>query len=283
MSVAEKVSYFSRFTVKLIEMLAAGIATAVSGYLVAHLGTYFFSPTPQPPAAVQVAPAPSPPPSATAASKAATRSARAQPTKPTSADSNEPHTAPVEANASTQQARAPANAKEASASRKRATADANAAESKPRDAEDKESVEALVRAALANVDANRPAPPEVPQQAESAPPAAVVAPGPAPAIRSADVPAAGAPHTADLGPPPAQTVPVKAEPLTEVEIKSRPIADVSAVPEPAGQGDSQGSTRANAQEDTGLIAAIKHIPDFLRPPAPAPADDAPRPPLPVGN
>jgi hypothetical protein len=36
MSVPVEVSYFSRFLVKFIEIVAAGLATAVSGYLIAH-------------------------------------------------------------------------------------------------------------------------------------------------------------------------------------------------------------------------------------------------------
>ena len=41
MSVADKGSYFSRFFVKVVEIVAAAVATAVSGYLVAHLSGYF--------------------------------------------------------------------------------------------------------------------------------------------------------------------------------------------------------------------------------------------------
>lgn len=38
MAVADDGSFFSRFTVKFVEITAAGIATAVSGYLIAHVG-----------------------------------------------------------------------------------------------------------------------------------------------------------------------------------------------------------------------------------------------------
>ena len=48
MPVADEVSYFSRFTVKFVEIVAAGMATAVSGYLIAHLGGFWSSPTPAP-------------------------------------------------------------------------------------------------------------------------------------------------------------------------------------------------------------------------------------------
>ncbi len=43
---ADKISYFSRFTAKFVEIIAAGVATAVSGYLVAHLGGYLSTPAP---------------------------------------------------------------------------------------------------------------------------------------------------------------------------------------------------------------------------------------------
>ena len=41
MAVAGEVSYVRRFTVKLVEIVAAGIGTAVSGYLVAFLAAHF--------------------------------------------------------------------------------------------------------------------------------------------------------------------------------------------------------------------------------------------------
>ncbi len=52
---ADGVSYFSRFTVKFIEISAAGIATAVSGFVLAHLTGYAAAPAPaamQPPAVI---------------------------------------------------------------------------------------------------------------------------------------------------------------------------------------------------------------------------------------
>jgi hypothetical protein len=46
MSVAGEVSYLRRFAGKFVEIVAAGIGTAVSGYLVAHLAGYFSFVTP---------------------------------------------------------------------------------------------------------------------------------------------------------------------------------------------------------------------------------------------
>jgi hypothetical protein len=53
MSISAEVSYFSRFLVKFIEIIAAGLATAVSGYLIAHLSGALSSPAPIPAAAVK--------------------------------------------------------------------------------------------------------------------------------------------------------------------------------------------------------------------------------------
>jgi hypothetical protein len=58
MSGSGKVSFLSRFAVKFVEIVAAGIGTAVSGYLVAHITGYLSSPTtaavePAPQAAIQ--------------------------------------------------------------------------------------------------------------------------------------------------------------------------------------------------------------------------------------
>ena len=90
MSVPDKVSYFSRFTVKFVEICAASIATAVGGYLVAHLGGYLpWSASPPVPAAIQAAPNVSVVP----------KSPRAQPAPPiaTGADEHRPasHRMPV--------------------------------------------------------------------------------------------------------------------------------------------------------------------------------------------
>jgi hypothetical protein len=62
MSVSGDVSYLSRFLVKFVEIIAAGLATALSGYLIAHLSGVLSSPAPATPAAaIQVAPSASTP------------------------------------------------------------------------------------------------------------------------------------------------------------------------------------------------------------------------------
>ena len=44
MAVANGASFFSRFTMKFVEVIGAGIATAVTGYLIAHLGGFWSTP-----------------------------------------------------------------------------------------------------------------------------------------------------------------------------------------------------------------------------------------------
>ena len=79
MPVADDVSYLSRFLVKFVEIIAAGLATAVSGYLIAHFTGALSSPAPAPTAAViQVAP-----------SASMQSSPPAQPTPPSSVDVSE--------------------------------------------------------------------------------------------------------------------------------------------------------------------------------------------------
>ena len=51
MSAPESVSFISRFAVKFVEIVAAGLATAASGYLIAHLSGVLSSPAPAPSAA----------------------------------------------------------------------------------------------------------------------------------------------------------------------------------------------------------------------------------------
>lgn len=203
-----------------------------------------------------------------------TKSKRAQ---PASADAKEQRPASVPAvNAATiLPARTIANAKDMAASRKPVPTEIHAVESKPHD---DESVEAQVRAALANVDASRPAPAEAsPHNIDVPPVMPAVAAQPKPADSPSPVTAvATVPPAAETSPPPVQIVPTEPEPLTPVEIKSRPVAAVEATPPVA-------PVSAAKEEDRDLLSMIKKIPDLLRPNAPAPEGEAPRPPLPVGN
>jgi hypothetical protein len=61
-------SYFSRFFVKFVEVSAAGLASAICAYLLAHFGGLL--PAPAPATAVQVGPVPARPLRAAAPSQA---------------------------------------------------------------------------------------------------------------------------------------------------------------------------------------------------------------------
>jgi hypothetical protein len=231
--VADKGSFISRFLYKVLEIVGAAVATAVSGYFVAHFGGFLPSQThaPTPPAAV-VAPAPNERPvakSIPATAPAKESAATAQPTQSaatsaaaegpehraaqTPPEATNPAAQPVPKSSKTKTAVTPPrskSAKEAAATpdagRSRETPDA-----KPREGEDKESVEARVKAALAKVDANRqpPADPRHGDVLPAAPPqagdaalntTAAIPPRPVEAPPAAIGPAAQ-PRSVDLGAP----------------------------------------------------------------------------------
>jgi hypothetical protein len=259
MSVPDKVSYFSRFTMKFVEIVAASIATAVGGYLVAHLGGYLPWPGTAPtPAAIE----------ATPSTGVVSKTSRAQPTPPVppaSADADEPRPAPAQdaGPAAKWPVRTTVNPIQAPPSHKPTTTGTSAGESKPGEAE---SVEAQVRAALEKVDANRPA------SLDLAPPPKVDGPQAAPPAVTAEV----APHAAEVASPTVERAPIQPEPLTPVEIKSRPVAAVEESPSP------QPASPAH-EENKGLLSTLAKIPEMLRPASGATSNDPPRPPLPVGQ
>src|SRR5258708_2832704 len=142
-------SYLSRFFVKFVEVSAAGLATAVSAYALAHFGGLLSSsPTPaSAPAqtAVQVGP--------TASEVAG--NLRAQPTPPAAAAAvNKQSPAPDTDAPVAQPARKAVKDAKALPPRKQTKTDTSVAENEPRG---QKSAEAQARAALANVDADRPA------------------------------------------------------------------------------------------------------------------------------
>src|SRR5882724_6773824 len=169
-------SCFSRFLVKFVEVSAAGLATAISAYALAHLGGLLPSsttPTSAPATAVQVSPT---------ASEVA-EGLRAKSTPPAAA-------AAVNKQSPAQQQDTDATV--AQPARKHTKTDTSVAEKEPRG---QTSAEALARAALANVDANRPAPNDAliePGLADTRSAPVDIQP------RRADVP----PRQADVGPPP---------------------------------------------------------------------------------
>jgi len=300
-------SYFSRFFVKFVEIVAAGLASAVSAYLLAHFGGLLLSsPTPASapaPTAVQLGPT---------ASELA-KSLRAQPTPPVAAAAvNEQRPTPQQDTDAPIAPPALKAVKDAKAlpPRKHAKTDASVAEKRP---PGQKSAEALIRAALANVDANRPAsadaligpgptdtrsaPVDVqPRQADVSPRQADVR------ARPIDVPPRAAaieaaPQAADVQPQPVQPRPatganlqprypdVRPGPVTPVDIQQRPVAAVEPLPPSTGPPLEIAAPHPPppADQDKGVFSALKQIPDLLRPDPPAPTSEAPRPPMPVGT
>jgi len=299
-----EVSYFSRFFVKFVEVTAAGLATAISAYLLAHFGGFLLSsPTPASapaPTAVQVGP--------TASEVAESR--RAKPTPPVAAAAvNEQRPAPQQDTDAPVAQPALKAVKDAKAlpPRKRTKTDTSVSEKEPA----QKSAEALARAALANVDINRPAPNDAPIEpgltdTRSAPVA--VHPRPANVPRHADVGppqpvavpprAAGieaAPHAADVRPQPVQPRQATGadlqprspdvSPVAPVDIQSRPVTAVDPLPPRADPPleISAPQPPPTADQDKGVFSALKRMPDLLRPNPPAPTGETPRPPMPVGT
>jgi hypothetical protein len=142
-SVAER-SFISRFFYKALEVIGAAIATAVSGYLVAHLGGFMPSHTQAPtsPAAV-VAPSEHPVAKSVSTNAAAKEpAATAQPSQsaavpipaPTDADRRAAQTPPEAAGSATQPARKNGNTKTATTPPRKSTKSETAAsEAKPSD------------------------------------------------------------------------------------------------------------------------------------------------------
>jgi hypothetical protein len=320
MSASDDAPYFSRFLMKFFEIFAAGLATAVSGYLIAHLAGALSSSTPAAVGtAVQVAPRAAPVPS----------SAPAKLAVPASGSASEQHPAAQEANAPADAQPAPGTGTESShgdtakavIAPKRLETDkhlegdehleadtsaaASAAESKRDQTENKRAQDAVltrIRAALARSNAKRTNPPDTPQPAGngprlttaigSQPPPVDKRPSAAPGPSSVTL---ASPNSANPPPPPIhqqvqppihqqvqptvqqqvqptiQQAPTEPTPLTTVEITSRPVAAVQTAPAP--------SPAPTSQDDSGVFSGL----DRLRHDPLATHDDAPRPPMPVGQ
>lgn len=271
MSVADDVSYLSRFLVKFVEIIAAGLATAVSAYLIAHFTGALSSPAPAPTAAaIQVAP-----------SASMQSNLPEQPISPTSADINERHVPPrqdvnappVASPAPPQQEVNPSPvAQPARRSVKNAKATpraqhiettTSAAQSK----RDQTSFVGRIQEALGHADrtGSLDVPPH--QSDVSRGPAAIPSQPPAVADPSGAV-AAAPPVATELRPVPAQQAPIEPNPPTAVEIKSRPGAAI------------QSSPALSPVKETEVLSPLEQM---LRHDPLAGTDDAPRPPMPVGE
>jgi len=236
------VSVLSRFMVKFVEIIAAGLATAASGYLIAHLSGALSSPVSGPAQAViQAAPNASPP---------------AQSPTPISSDLSEQQTKQEAAPPLPQPARPVAKI---SLPRKHTETATSAAESK----RDQESLAARVRDALANVDAGRTGLPAAPTRDVRPAGPALQPQSPADLSRGA-VTGAASPSPGALRSLPAQ--PAQPNPLIAVETQSRPAVQPSPAPP--------------AETETGIVSTLEQL---LRHDPLAGSEEAPRPPMPVGQ
>jgi hypothetical protein len=267
MPISNDVPYLSRFLTKFIEIVAAGFATAVSGYLIAHLSGVLSSPAP--------APAQAPPPAA--AIIGVGPSVLPQPIPPNSGLVNEPSVAsrqqanaPVVAEPTPpqQQLNAPpiaqftpggVNDVRATASRKHIETTNSAAESK----RDQRSFIARVQAALRNADQPKlDQPPPRPGDRDILAPHSAPLPELPAAVGTTPAGAAAA------RPGPGPEAPVQPNTPSPIEIESRPVTTIesSAVPVP--------------EKETGVLSGLNAI---LRHDPYAGSDGAPRPPMPVGQ
>ncbi|MFY9834884.1 MAG: hypothetical protein WAK55_00165 [Xanthobacteraceae bacterium] len=301
MSAPDDVPYFSRFVIKFLEILAAGLATAVSGYMIAHLAGALSSSTPAAVGnATQVAPS----------AGGVSSSPSAKPPAPASADAGEQH--PVQeantpADAQSVPGAEPSHEDAAKLVRKHLEADkhletdtsaaAGATEGKRDQEANKHSRDAVldrIRAALANSNAKRAIPPGAPQPPGGSGPRSAATIGSQPAPIDKRPGAASSPASVTLAspgsakPPPQpiqqavqppiqqqvpttiqQQPPTEPTPLNTVEIPSRPVATVQTAPSPP----------AASSDDTGMFSGL----DRLRHDPLAASEDAPRPPMPVGQ
>ena len=272
-----EVSYCSRFFAKFVEIIAAGLASAITAYLLAHFGGVLLYATP---ASAPVAPI---------ASEAA-ESGRAQPRPPVAAAPvNERRTVPQKDTDAPAAQLTPNGGKEAKTLplSKHTKTDTSVAEKEPRG---QKSVEVLTRAALANIDANRPAPGDAPIGPGLN---HTYAPVDGTQPRQASVP----PRQADVGPRPVEipsrAAAIAAQPAAKAQpqpVQPRPAAGTNlqpGSPEVRASVDPQPSSAApqpaSADLDEDVFSALKWIPDLLRPDPPTATGEAPRPPMPVGT
>jgi hypothetical protein len=289
-------SYFSRFFVKFIEVGAAGLASAICGYLLAHFGGFLPAPAPAP--AVQAGPTASGTPDGRRAQPSPPVEQRAAPQRDTDTAAAQP---------------APKSVKDAKAvpPRKRTKTDTSATEKEPQQKSatsvtekepqqksatsvtekepQQKSAEALARAALAKVDANRPPPDGLagsgradtpapadtqshpanvpPRQADVGPPQPVAAPPRAGGMEAA-------PRAADVQPQPAEISPA----TTPLGIQSRPVTAVDPLAPRAEPPLEIGAPQQppTADQDKGVFSALRRIP-------PPPTGETPRPPMSVGT
>jgi hypothetical protein len=318
--VAAEDSYLSRFFVKFIEISAAGVATAVSGYVLAHFTGYLNSPPAalQAPAALQ-----SPAAAPVTVSAAPVATPAGVPSGVSSLPPAWPSPAALPQRAATppqQDAKPTALRKSLPAEKPADTANAAAPDGKIRDVTDAkprsaESIEAEVRAALAKVDAGHPAradnkpdagaeakaevrpeskPEAAPRRPANQPDIAARTPAPEPKPRPVEAstgtitttPRTDAPPRATAMTPASAQQPVQqavAQPQAPMQItpQAAPV-EIKSMPVTGVDNSAQPTTQAAAEpEHRGLFSVFSS--EHLRNDKPLPADQAPRPPGDVGQ
>ena len=261
------VSYFSRFFGKFVEIIAAGLASAICAYLLAHFGGLLSSPTPV-----------SAPESAVIQGPIASGVA-GQPTPPVAPAAADEH--PAIQRDAPEAKLAPKAGKEAKPlpPRKQNT---TAAE-EPRS---EKSAETVVRDALANVDAKR-APADAPRGpgVTETPSMLVVPPGQA--IVPPQQPDVGSRPVEVPSHPAVEAVPYPDVPRQPVQSRPAPSADPPRSPDiratrPSASPPLQTAAPqpSPADRDNDVFSALARIP-LLRPDPPPANGEPPRPPMPV--
>jgi hypothetical protein len=285
--VAER-SFISRFFYKLLEITGAAVATAVSGYLVAHLGGFLPSRTQAPPTSPAVVVAPSEHPVAKSVSTNAPAKEPAAAPQPSQsaaaptpalpdADRRAAQTPPDATGLAAQPARKTSYAKTATTPPRKSTkpetattaseaktsegkpleaktSEAKTSEGKPREADDKDSVEARVKAALANVDANHPPAADASSRRENQ----SAQPRPVDTVPRTTAAIPPQPRSADLGSPAQQ--PITQPATTQSPAAETPPAPVQATPVQPTQ-PQQPDALTSVEIKSRPVAAIDTLPE----------------------
>jgi hypothetical protein len=275
MSAPANTPYLSRFFLKFIEIIAAGLATAASGYLIAHLSGALPSSSPSPTpatAVIQVSPSANTvsnlPAEPNTSSASMISNAPGQAIAPNANIPSSPAAQaipPISGGANDQRLPSQQGINAPSVPQPQRKTVSTTKPETATVAREQSSFVSRVRAALTKAEA---------KHADGvSPPQGNATPAPAPAIqtdpaRAAIVPSAPS-AAAALSSPPAQESPVKPSPSAPVEITSRPIVGLQAPPAPP------------VEQETGGLSALeqmlRHDPLQMR------DDEVPRPPMPVGQ
>ena len=251
-------SYLLRFLAKFVEIIAAGLATAISAYLIAHLGGPL-SASMVMPAAVATAPA-------APVELDASKSPPARSIGPVTAAADEPRPASQSATEAAPAQPARKTPKAAPSGPMPAAKDVRGSTAAGRG---ERSAEALARAALANLDAERSPADESVRRVASASSSTAAAPIEV-GMRPTEVPA----REAEVPPP------------ASVEAALPRIATVDPLPPPSTSPPESAAPQpasAAADEADGLLSVPKRILHLQRPGTQSLAGEAPRPPMPVAT